>query len=302
MLLRGIPVIMYGTEFGFNYPQQQTRSSMWSTRFNVSAAPLHATVSRLNQLRREHRIDGTASRLHFTGSAAVLLRGSETHGVWLFTNAGLGADVLDPRTYCAPGLSAAAEAGSWVDVLSGTEAVFTADGCYASPDGWPKALKRHGRTLATRALHTPAARPSLHVYAVETDDGEHPVVYFKWFLQTHAHTDEVDWHFHVVSPSEFLDEGGINRVPAGSVVLIQSYHARPPEDVDFSGSTMVARPRLLRESRLWAMLNASVPLIFFVHNDGDCSLELPNTTHHVFYRDTWSAPLHAKWHDSRNFR
>ena len=102
---------------------------MWPTRFNTSAAPLHELLRSLNALRKAHRIGHTSGRLaHIDPSSAVMLRGSETDGLWLFVSAWPGSEVHMPRRYCAFGLERAALATSWVDALSGELAEFTRSG------------------------------------------------------------------------------------------------------------------------------------------------------------------------------
>ena len=41
IMLPGISMVMYGTEWGFAYDQPHTRASLWTSRFNVTAAPLY---------------------------------------------------------------------------------------------------------------------------------------------------------------------------------------------------------------------------------------------------------------------
>ena len=79
LLMRGIPVVQFGTEYGFALSQQDTRASMWPTGFNVTAAPLHALIRALHELRRNHRLSEKGSRVaHMDASSAVLLLHSDT--------------------------------------------------------------------------------------------------------------------------------------------------------------------------------------------------------------------------------
>tara|TARA_B110001452_G_scaffold237033_1_gene216652 strand:- start:2057 stop:3517 length:1461 start_codon:yes stop_codon:yes gene_type:complete len=139
------------------------------------------------------------------------------------------------------------------------------------------------------------------VYVVTTGDSEsYARGYFEWFVDRHPPSGEsVSWRWNNVTPEAFLDSGGISRVAAGSIVLVQSYHLRERDDMEFLAGTLPERPRLLRAPKLWAILNATEPLIVILNNDGDCSLELPSTSHHVFYRDTWSDGLHHEYLRSR---
>ena len=336
MLMRGIPAVQYGTEFAF---RQQTRAPMWPTHFNASAATLYALTARLNQLRHEHRLGRARMRVVLSDRSSIgILRGSEAHGVWLFASAMPAAHVHERRVYCAFGLERAAQASKWVDALSGVTAEFTRSGCYLSPDGLPKVLQRSDFTAAgtakaqserSTALHqhalplewpqlplpplppaepppptpsaaTPPLPVTIHVYLVYTDDGEAYVQpYFEWFVGTKLRSSQVHWLWHRVSPVEFFDKGLVTQAPAGSVVIVQNYHLRDPKDVAFLSSTAPERPRMLRAPRVWSLLNASEPLIILLHSDADCSLELPSSTHHVIYRDTWSASLHQQFVRSR---
>ena len=160
MLMRGIPVIQYGTEFAFNLKQRDTRLAMWPTHFNASAAPLYELVRKLNLLRKEHRLDGAHARIvHIDHSSVVLLRGSEAYGVWLFANAWPATQMNQRREYCVVGLGHAVVASPWVDVLSGSLAEFTASGCYVASDGMPKVLVRGSSNGAVVASFLPMPLP-----------------------------------------------------------------------------------------------------------------------------------------------
>ena len=108
---------------------------------------------------------------------------------------------------------------------------------------------------------------------------------------------EVRWRSHLVPAADFLIEGGgVSQAAAGSVVLLGSHSLTDPS---LRMHEMFDRDRVRRSKRIWALLNASNPLVIFLDNDADCSLEdlapILDDTHHVVYRNTWSRQLHATW-------
>lgn len=129
------------------------------------------------------------------------------------------------------------------------------------------------------------------VWHVDTGHGEtYRRGYFDWFVGGGS-----QWRWHEATPDHFFDRLGQQELAAGSVVLIHGYHLRESEETQHVLTGGVSRPRVLREPRVWRLLNASAPLILWIHNDMDCSLELPGTSHHVIYRDSWSTSLHAEY-------
>lgn len=147
MLLPGIPVIMYGTEWGFAYDQSHTRASLWTSRFNATAAPLYEFTSRLNALRRQGDYRWTSLRITYADDSSLVLRqGSKLNDLWLFVSTQPASYMSQPRRYCASGLQLASQSSEWTEVLYGHaedgRADFDIHGCYMARDGWPKVLLR----------------------------------------------------------------------------------------------------------------------------------------------------------------
>ena len=148
MLLRGVPVIFYGTEQGLaETDEDDRRISLWRTQYDQDKT-LTRVIGKINQLRRREHIETAQMTLHLADrSTIVLSRGataadaaSEGAGVWLFANNDDSSKVEQPHRYCPPELPRAAPAGwHWKDELSGEAAVFEG-GCLLASDGIPKVL------------------------------------------------------------------------------------------------------------------------------------------------------------------
>ena len=114
--------------------------------------------------------------------------------------------------------------------------------------------------------------------------------YFSSFMENG--TSAAPWVFHDESEDdglEFFRSNKLLSIDAGSIILASRYSLQEPTRPNMGQNL------LLDSTRLWQLLNASQPLIIFLHNDEQCNLPWPSTTHHMLYRDTWSADFHHEW-------
>jgi len=91
-----------------------------------------------------------------------------------------------------------------------------------------------------------------------------------------------------VDASDFFDRGGVDRIAAGSVVVVSDFNLGSPAAYGADGW-------LLRAPRARALLNVSVPLVVVLYSVNTCNVDWPSSTHHVLYRTGWSAEWHAEW-------
>ena len=138
-LLRGVPVIFYGTEQSFAH--EDNRHSLWSSNYNTSA-DMYILIRQLNGLRKRSNL--TTAPMWLVGHAQgwmVLCRGEpERRGsIWLFANNQRASELATPLTYCPPQLPILGEDVEWIDELSGQRALLSG-GCLHAPDARPKVL------------------------------------------------------------------------------------------------------------------------------------------------------------------
>jgi len=327
MLLPGSPIIMYGTEWGFAYDQPRTRASLWTTRFNGTAAPLYAFINRLNAIRKQRDFRWTTlSVANASGSSLVLEFNYPLENIWIFLSTKPSSHVSRPRRYCASRLRLASRSSEWAEVLyrrvEDSPADFDVHGCYMARDGWPKVLmqrrigsqpstvprierlpamtsaNRFSATRCVSSIDSPdhystraeSSVPVIAIYTNETkrDDNIH-IAWLRSFLLYKS--EELDIQLQAMEAHDFFEGGGIHATTAGSVVLLSRWALI--EGKEGLGESLCTVPRL------WTLLNATMPLQVILHDDRHCSIEWPRDTHHILYRDTWQQRWHQEWRESR---
>ena len=103
--------------------------------------------------------------------------------------------------------------------------------------------------------------------------------------------NEVKLLMHSIEAHDFFEGGGIRTVTAGSIVSLSRWA--------LTEGNWGLQDVLRTVPRLWTLLNASMPLQIFLHDDGYCSIDWPRNTHHVLYRDVWQQSWHREWRESR---
>jgi len=321
MMLPGIPMIMYGTEWSFVSDQSHTRASLWTSRFNATAAPLYDFIRQLNALRRQGHSRWAALSVSTADDSSLVLRlGVELDSLWLFVSRQPASHVSRPRRYCASGLHLASRTSEWAEVLyprvEDTRAEFDVHGCYMARDGWPKVLMR--RHLGSKMAAAPRVqplpvmistnRPSLaqrlssnkpshyyttHVIAIYTNETKQDDSIRSTWLRSFliSNRNALNLQLQAMEAHAFFEGGGIREATAGSVVLLSRWAL-----VEGEGRL---RDTLRSVPRLWTLLNASMPLQIILHDDSHCSIEWPRDTHHIVYRDVWQQSWHREWRESR---
>ncbi|KAL1504010.1 hypothetical protein AB1Y20_010425 [Prymnesium parvum] len=326
MLVRGVPVVFYGTEQGFTESgEDDRRASLWQTRYDRTT-PAYRLIAALNRLRRREAIATAPMRVHAADRATIVLsRGTGRRGgggVWLFASNGVGLGRGAPVRYCPPQLPAAPPEGwAWVDELSARAAEF-ADGCVVAPDEMPLVLAL-ARWPAAAAEEEPAA-PRLaasalrYVYVADTANatagallGTPPPAQlpFRRFLEEFvaagtppAAAAPRPWEWEIVDQEAFF-ASTLDSLPAGAVVVFDSPSAlrwRRGGAQYYRIDAQRAADWSLSLPRLWRLLNHSAPLLVVLHADGGCDVRWPRGSHHLLYRDTWSDALHDEWRASRH--
>ena len=136
-----------------------------------------------------------------------------------------------------------------------------------------------------------------HFFASKFDDSmAHVETYFLQFVAGAAAGDTIQWRQHTVFADELLTPEGLAAVRPGSVLLLASWLFEDRDVVNTDPGLL--ETRLLSTPRLWALLNASQPLLVVLTEDGSCSLDWPSTSHHVLYRATWCGRWHEEWEAS----
>ena len=150
--------------------------------------------------------------------------------------------------------------------------------------------------LQREAAAALALRPRPKVFEVQN-----PVVegfptppfadYFRNFVTAYG---AIDWEWSGSEAGPFFAAGGgLSQLEAGTIVLVQEWHLRPPGDFDDGN---YGPDTVHRWPRLWALLNHSEPLVIVLDSDGKCAVQWPNTTHHVLYRSSgWDVSKHDQY-------
>jgi len=145
-LWRGIPILYAGTEQDLTGDHDNNRDSLWRTGFPV-ATPIYSFVGALNRIRAEQRIGLSPARVQHVDTCSLVI--SRGPSFYLFVNNRAASQASNPVAYCMrQPLPPPPNGLAWVDALSGTEAVFAANGCFMADDGAPKVL-----VLRRRAEH-----------------------------------------------------------------------------------------------------------------------------------------------------
>ena len=134
MMMRGMPVVYYGTEQRFN--QQHNRASLWHKLFKASTE-MYKLLAHLNSIRKEFDLRlSVMSVVHVDDSSVIFRRGENPRrSVWVFVNNDVGNTT---RLYCALNVSLLPDTPGyyWKDYLTGQTANFK-HGCVVSSDAWP---------------------------------------------------------------------------------------------------------------------------------------------------------------------
>jgi len=121
--------------------------------------------------------------------------------------------------------------------------------------------------------------------------------FFFDFLTPEPKAGDVTWRTQLVYADSFFTRDNLLTVAPGSVILLASHALHDPDWVPTSAENL--QDRLLSSHRLWLLLNATHPLIVINTDGGSCSLDWPNTTHHMLYRTTWCTSWHRQWMRSK---
>eukprot|EP00322_Chrysochromulina_rotalis_P000658 CAMPEP_0115880548 /NCGR_PEP_ID=MMETSP0287-20121206/27939_1 /TAXON_ID=412157 /ORGANISM="Chrysochromulina rotalis, Strain UIO044" /LENGTH=938 /DNA_ID=CAMNT_0003336385 /DNA_START=211 /DNA_END=3023 /DNA_ORIENTATION=+ len=128
MMIRGIPIVYYGTEQNFN--QQHNRASLWHRSFK-SSTEMYRLLADLNSVRNEFDLRlSTMTVVHVDNASIIFRRGvNPRRSIWVFLNNDAGG-ANTTRLYCAANVTLLPSAPHyfWRDYLSGRAASFK-DGC-----------------------------------------------------------------------------------------------------------------------------------------------------------------------------
>ena len=144
LLMRGVPVIFYGTEQGFEEYQGETdrRRALWVSGYST-VSPMYLAIAKVNALRKREGIAMAPMTLHHADATTIVFSrdgGRSGRGIWVLASNVPDADAHAPRQYCPMTLPPIPPQGwVWEDELTG-EAAILADGCVRVADSRPKVL------------------------------------------------------------------------------------------------------------------------------------------------------------------
>ena len=121
------------------------------------------------------------------------------------------------------------------------------------------------------------------------------------FLEDQSGGNCISWRRSTVFADTFLTPKSLENVSAGSVLLVSSAVLVDKNLHLVHKADASIQDRLLTSPTMWALLNASQPLIIVMRDGGQCSVEWPSSTHHVIYISTWCARWHSQWRKSERY-